>query len=107
MADLVPQVPTDPEIIITSLLARLSEDERRVRMTVVVSDISSRPTLELAVLDGDRNVITHSAILGVMTPHLEFTLHLPSAPPCDLQAGASLLAKDGQELDRKIVPVKP
>ncbi|HPS41463.1 MAG TPA: hypothetical protein PK040_02585 [Anaerolineaceae bacterium] len=107
MTDFVPQVPSGSEIFISSLTARLSEDGKRVRMGIDLSNVGSRPTLELAVLDGDRNVITHSAILGVMTPHLEFTLHLPSAPPCDLQAGASLLAKDGQELDRKIVPVKP
>lgn len=105
MTDLPAQVLPGSEILITSLTARVSEDGKRVRIAIEISDVSTRPTLELAVLDGDRNAITQSAILGVMTPHLEFTLHLPTGSPLDLKAGAVLISAEGQEYDRQMVQV--
>ena len=100
-----PQAPSWDEEIITTLTARLSGDRTRVRFVIGLVDVNTRTTLELAILDRNQNVITSSAILGVMTGHFEFTLHLPTGAPTDLKAGAILITGDAIEISRKIVQV--
>lgn len=90
---------------LTLLTGVLKEDSKRVRVTVELSDASSHPDIELALLDEARNEITRSVILGVLASHLEFTLHLRSAVSSALFVSAVLKGVDGQVIDQKLVPV--
>lgn len=65
---------------ILSLGGEFSEDRKRIRVLLKLSDASEQPTVHLALIDPQGNIISSSIILELMVPVLNFTLHLGKYP---------------------------
>ena len=90
---------------ITSLTGTLSAELKRVRVSAEISDASSIPDIEIFLLDERKEEITSSVIIGVVSTHLDFSLHLRNAKPSALFVMAAVKSRDGQLTAQKTVPV--
>ncbi len=71
------QTKSDPVMTrIDQLSAAMMPDQKRVRATLVLNDASSRPTVELTLINHMQDEIARSIIIGVFDNTVNFTLHL-------------------------------
>lgn len=71
------EVRPDPVVTrLVQLSANLLPDQKRVRVALLLSDASSRPTVDLRLLDHMQQEIARTTILGVFSERVNFTLHL-------------------------------
>jgi hypothetical protein len=61
---------------ISTLSAELSEDRRKVRVSVELDRDDTHPDLDLILLDKTGAEVSHSTIIEVPTSEMTFTLHL-------------------------------
>jgi hypothetical protein len=103
------QLPENPNlelIRIESLSGILLNDRRRVRVTLVLSSTDIKSTVELVLLDQNKNEITRSMIIGCVDEHITFTLHLGDFPAgTPLFVGATIQTEGEVVLDTKVSPV--
>jgi len=92
---------------IDQLNAKLLPDRQRVRVTLVLNNAESRPTVELILLDKQQVEIAHSTIIGIFDRMISFTLH-PGRHSTDemLSLQANIILKDSELVNTKKVPVE-
>jgi hypothetical protein len=73
-----PRKRTLPEhpVNIRSLAGELSEDKRKVRVSVELSRDDTRPDLDLVLADANGMEISHATIIENFGAGMDFTLHI-------------------------------
>lgn len=61
---------------ISSLSGELSQDKRKVRVSVELSREDTRPDLDLSLSDSTKTEICHSTIIENFGARMDFTLHI-------------------------------
>jgi hypothetical protein len=74
------EIPINPASI-ANLIGELSDDERRVRITVELTRDDTRPDLDLHLNDATGIEISRSTILEVFGPSMVFTMHIRKTEP--------------------------
>lgn len=71
------EVPLPPdEVRIRRLEARPYEDSRRIAVRVLLTPFQERPSLVLAVLDGEDQIWAEANVVETVDHQLELTMHL-------------------------------
>ncbi len=80
---------------------------RRVQVLVDLEEQHTKPNLAMILTDAHGNEVSRSLIMGMIDPHVEFTLHIrvPDAQPPLMLTGITFMEED-QPLDSKSVEVK-
>ncbi len=68
----IPEKPAE----ITSITGSLSSDQKRVKVSIQLSDDSTRPDLELILEDMNKEEICRSTIIENFGDQINFTLHI-------------------------------
>lgn len=78
----------------------------RVHVIVDLEENHSKPNLAMVLSDSLGNEISRSIIMGMLDPHVEFTLHVrvPNAQPPFTLTGITFIEED-QPIDSKIVAI--
>lgn len=78
----------------------------RVRVVVDLDENHTKPNLSMILTDSLGNEISRSIIMGMIDPHVEFTLHVrvPNAQPPFNLTGITFIEED-QPIDSKNVAV--
>jgi hypothetical protein len=90
---------------IQSLVGDLSDDRRKVRVTVELSREDTKPDLELRLLDAEDIEVSHTTIIEAFGPSMSFTMHLRKEKvkfPLTLTCQMSYL-DDVVESEKKVV----
>lgn len=79
----------------------------RVQVVVDLEENHTKPNLAMILTDAQSNEVSRSLIMGMIDPHVEFTLHIrvPDAQPPYTLTGITFIEED-QPLDSKTVEVK-
>jgi hypothetical protein len=99
-------LPDEPAVI-ERLLGVLSEDQRKVKVTVELSNGQTHPDLELVLQSADGKEISRTTILENFGPRLSFTMHIRQADvkfPISLSCQLSYL--DGQVYSEKTLTLE-
>lgn len=78
----------------------------RVHVVVDLEEKHTKPNLSMILTDALGNEVSRSIIMGVLDPHVEFTLHIrvPDAQPPLSLTGITFIEED-QPIDSKNVDV--
>lgn len=69
------ELPETPAKI-TSLIGVLSPDQKRVKVSVELDNESTRPDLEMILLDANKDEVSRSTIIENFGNRIDFTLHI-------------------------------
>lgn len=94
----LPETPAQ----ITTLVGVLSPDQKRVKVSVELDIDSTRPDLEMILLDANKDEISRSTIIENFGSRIDFTLHIRHA---DVPLPLTLTCKVSYE-DDKVVSEK-
>ncbi len=81
---------------------------KRVHVVVDLEEKHTKPNLSMILTDALGNEVSRSIIMGMLDPHVEFTLHVrvPDAQPPFGLTGITFIEED-QPIDSKSVDVIP
>lgn len=101
------ETPVPPEDMrIQDLSVERSRDGGRIRLAVDITPFLEPPSLQVAVRDHDGSEIASAAVIGLVTAHLELTLHLRGeSDPEDLHVEVELGYPPDGPVDRRRVPL--
>jgi hypothetical protein len=79
---------------------------KRVHVVVDLDENHTKPNLSMILSDALGNEVSRSSIMGMLDPHVEFTLHIrvPEAQPPLSLTGITFIEED-QPIDSKSVDV--
>jgi hypothetical protein len=78
----------------------------RVKVVVDLEENHTKPNLAMILSDAAGNEVSRSIIMGMLDPHVEFTLHIrvPNAQPPLSLTGITFIEED-QPIDSKSIEV--
>ncbi|HTX91135.1 MAG TPA: hypothetical protein VMC09_07960 [Anaerolineales bacterium] len=93
---------------ILDLHAELLADGRRLRVALELTPFLNRPTIEIALKDGDGNELVSTSIVEPVGWKLEVTLHIRIRPSGDGKSSlsASLVYPELGQVDRREIPIE-
>jgi hypothetical protein len=98
-------LPENPAVI-KELTGKLSEDQKKVQVTLELSNGSTHPDIALTLFDAEGKQLAHTTILENFGPRLTFTMHTrqnPAKMPLRLVGEVNYL--DGQIFSEKAITI--
>lgn len=99
----LPETPAQ----ITKLVGVLSPDQKRVKVTVELDIDSTRPDLDMTLLDANKGEVSRSTIIENFGSRIDFTLHIRHAEvPLPLTLTCKLSYEEDKFVSEKSVFVE-
>lgn len=100
------ELPENPAEI-SELLGQLSIDQKKVKISVELSNDTTRPDLDLVLQDANGEEVGHSTIIENFGSHFEFTMHVRhSGVPMPLRLTCKLSYEEEKVQSEKTVFVE-
>lgn len=98
-------LPENPAEI-KDLSGKLSEDQKKVTVTLELTNGSTHPDIELTLLDAEGKQLAHTTILENFGPRLGFTMHTRQDPvKTPLKLVGTVNYVDGQNFSEKSISI--